>query len=60
MEIRSLNSGAENVKVDYDRKCQCPPGKRRTRMVNYSMMWHEADIICDNCDGGFVRYWDAG
>jgi hypothetical protein len=42
----------ERVKVDYDRKCQWDD-----IMVNYDMMWHEADIICANCDG-FIRDWD--
>jgi hypothetical protein len=43
--------------VDYDTKCKCD--KQEPIMVNYQMMWHEADIICGNCDG-FIRYWDAG
>jgi hypothetical protein len=43
--------------VDYDTVCACD--KQEPIMVNYQMMWHEADIICGNC-GGFIRYWDAG
>lgn len=42
-------------KVDLKCKCNSP----RKGFYNYSMMWHEADIICENCDG-FIRFWDAG
>lgn len=31
----------------------------KTRMENYDMMWHEADIVCDGCDT-YIRMWDAG
>jgi hypothetical protein len=45
------------VKVDCKNRCKCE--KPELKMVNYSMMWHEADIVCAHCNG-FVRYWDAG
>jgi hypothetical protein len=52
-----LRNNSDKVVVDYERPCECED--RRPIMVNYDMMWHEADIICANCDG-FIRYWDAG
>lgn len=52
-----LRNDSTKVKVDYERKCGCED--RKPIMVNYDMMWHEADIVCGNCDG-FIRYWDAG
>jgi hypothetical protein len=45
--------------IDVDRKIKCKCNNPKPQMVNYSMMWHEADIICNNC-GKFIRYWDAG
>ena len=44
---------------DFDPLVKCECDNRIEGFYNYSMMWHEADIICDNC-GGFIRYWDAG
>jgi hypothetical protein len=49
--------GQPMVKVDYKKKCTCE--QSLPTMVNYSMMWHEADIVCAHCTG-FIRYWDAG
>lgn len=57
MTEQTDDHGQPLVEVDYTNKCQCEAPARK--MVNYSMMWHEADIICANC-GGFIRYWDAG
>lgn len=38
----------------------CPEcGGTELRMENYSMMWHEADLVCEACDT-YVRMWDAG
>ena len=37
----------------------CPEcGGTKTRMENYDMVRHEADIVCDSCDT-YVRAWDA-
>jgi hypothetical protein len=51
------DNGNPMVEVDYKNKCSCD--NQIPKMVNYSMMWHEADIICASC-GRFIRYWDAG
>lgn len=38
----------------------CPEcGGTDTRMENYSMMWHDADVVCQACDT-YIRMWDAG
>lgn len=29
------------------------------KVENYSMMWHDGDIVCQDC-GGYVRMFDAG
>lgn len=34
-------------------------GASDNRMENYSMMWHEGDIVCNKCDT-WVRGFDAG
>jgi len=38
-------------------KCGSPPNQHELR--NYSMMWHEGDIVCLNCET-YVRGYDAG
>lgn len=54
---------SERVKVDYKDKCKCPDRdsneNKSCYMVNYSMMWHEEDVLCNDCHK-FVRFWDAG
>ncbi len=43
-----------------DARNVCPEcGSKSTRMENYSMMWHEGDIVCNDCDT-YVRGFDAG
>lgn len=38
----------------------CPKcGSGNTSVHNYSMMWHDGDVICDDC-GTYVRGYDAG
>jgi hypothetical protein len=53
------DNGQPFVKVDRKRKCACSKEDQQHKMVNYSMMWHDADIICARCNG-FIRDWDAG
>lgn len=36
---------------------QC--GSEDTRVENHSMMWHDGDIVCNDC-GRYVRMFDAG
>lgn len=54
----SLLEEARRYARQHDNTCpEC--GGTDTRMENYSMMWHEADIVCNGCDT-YVRMWDAG
>jgi len=42
----------------HDNTCsEC--GGTELRMENYSMMWHDGDLVCETCDT-YVRMWDAG
>lgn len=34
-------------------------GSTNVKLENYSMMWHDGDMVCQDC-GGYVRMWDAG
>jgi len=56
--MRKDDNGRPIIKVDYDDKCQCV-NRSGTYAANYHMMWHEADIMCNDC-AKFVRFWDAG
>ena len=47
----------QNVPVDYKVKCVCDD--RKPLLVNHDMLWHDGDVICENCRG-FIRFWDAG
>lgn len=38
-------------------KCDSPPSDHEVR--NYSMMWHDGDVVCTKCET-YVRGWDAG
>lgn len=33
-------------------------GSHNVHVENYSMMWHDGDVFCEN--GHYVRMWDAG
>lgn len=38
----------------------CPQcGSENTKVENYDAMWHDGDLVCQDC-GTFVRGWDAG
>lgn len=48
------------IPIDPDNRNQCKKcGSLKTHVENYSMMWHDGDVICDNCDS-YVRSYDAG
>lgn len=36
---------------------QC--GSTNTSVYNHSLMWHDGDVVCDDC-GRYVRMYDAG
>lgn len=38
-------------------KCDSPPNRHELR--NHSLMWHDGDVFCLECDTR-VRTWDAG
>lgn len=38
-------------------KCGAPP--KDHRVDNYSMMWHDGDVVCNKCNTR-VRGYDAG
>lgn len=52
-----MPKSGDKVKVDYDRKCECD--KQVPIVVNHSLMWHDGDVICQNCTG-YIRDYDAG
>lgn len=54
---RKDDNGNPWVDVDYENKCKCD--NQQPKLVNYSMMWHDGDVICRNC-GGYIRMYDAG
>lgn len=38
----------------------CPEcGGSNTSVRNHDMMWHDGDVVCDDCNT-YVRGWDAG
>lgn len=38
----------------------CPEcGSENHRVENYSMAWHDGDVVCNNCDT-YIRAYDAG
>jgi len=39
------------------RMCACDDQK--LILINYDMMWHDGDIVCESC-GGYIRSYDAG
>ncbi len=59
--LRNIISTIEDipVEVDTDKKCTCSLETRKTVIVNYDVMWHEGQIICQICNG-FVGFFDAG
>jgi hypothetical protein len=30
-----------------------------TKVINYNMMWHDGDVVCETCNG-YIRMYDAG
>jgi len=38
---------------------ECNSAPSNHRLENYSAMWHEGDVYCNQCNS-FVRDWDAG
>ena len=47
----------EQNEEDSDKCPEC--GGSEFELVNYSMMWHDGDVVCIY-DGTYIRSWDAG
>jgi predicted SprT family Zn-dependent metalloprotease len=47
----------DEIDVDYDRRCEC--NNQKPIVVNHNLMWHDGDVICQNCEG-YIRGYDAG
>lgn len=53
-----LYTSSVDMKIDYTDKCKCE-NRSGTFMANHSLMWHDGDIMCNDC-GKFVRFFGAG
>ncbi len=50
---------SESKYYHMNKKCKCSKKKQEAKMINYSLMWHDGDIVCDNCKC-YIRSYDAG
>lgn len=47
----------EQVTVDVKKQKTCK--HKNTVVINYSPIWHDGDVVCEDC-GKYIRSFDAG
>lgn len=47
----------EQVTVDVKKQKTCE--HKNTIVINYSPIWHDGDVVCEDC-GKYIRSYDAG
>jgi hypothetical protein len=57
MDNKDLNVGMNHMINTYQKCPSC--GGTNFEVRNYSLMWHDGDVYCKDCDV-YVRGYDAG